>query len=163
MKDKSIAYLLWAGAFLGVAGLQRIYLGKNATGFLYLFTWGLCGIGKFIDMFMIPDMVDVVNNRLYVQQVAGLAPGGAPALLPGRHVPRNTEEFQVALVQAAGTRKGKLSVAEAVAATGRGFKDVERELNKMVVDGYIEAESDEAGNLYYKFPGLGRAEGRETA
>lgn len=156
MKDKTIAYLLWAGALVGLAGLQRIYVGKYGTGFLYLFTWGLFGIGQLVDLFAIPTMVDDANNRLMVHQMAGLAPGGAVALLPGRAVPRNTEEFQVALVQAAGMKGGKLSVAEAVRATGRGFKDVERELNKMAVDGYIEPESDEVGNLYFKFPGLGR-------
>ncbi len=156
MKDKTVAYLLWAGALLGLAGLQRIYVGKYGTGFLYLFTWGLFGVGQFIDLFTIPDMVEDANNRLIVHQMAGLERGKAVAMLPGSHIPRNTEEFQVALVQAAGSRGGKLSVAEAVAATGRGFKDVERELNKMAVDGYIEPESDDGGNLYYKFPGLGR-------
>ncbi len=156
MKDKTIAYLLWAGALLGLAGLQRIYVGKYGTGFLYLFTWGLFGIGQFIDLFTIPDMVEDANNRLIVHQMAGLAPGGARAMLPGGHVPRNTEEFQVALVQAAGSKGGKLSVAEAVAATGRGFKDVERELNKMAVDGFIEPDSDDNGNLFFRFPGLGR-------
>ncbi len=156
MKDKTIAYLLWAGALLGLAGLQRIYVGKYGTGFLYLFTWGLFGIGQFIDLFTIPDMVEDANNRLIVHQMAGLAPGGAVAMLPGGHVPRNTEEFQVALVQAAGSKGGKLSVAEAVAATGRGFKDVERELNKMAVDGFIEPDSDDNGNLFFRFPGLGR-------
>ncbi len=154
MKDKTVAYLLWAGALIGLAGLQRIYVGKYGTGFLYLFTWGLFGIGPLVDLFAIPTMVDDANNRLIVHQMAGLAPGAAVAMLPGRTVPRNTEEFQVALVQAAGTRGGKLSVAEGVIATRRSPKDVERELNKMAVDGYIEPESDDAGNLYFKFPGL---------
>ena len=152
MKDKSIAYLLWAGAFIGLAGLQRIYLGKYATGFLYLFTWGLCGVGQLIDVFAIPTMVEDANNRLIVHQMAVL--GSGPALLPARAVPRSTEELQVALVQAAGTRGGKLSVAEGVIATRRSPKDVERELNKMAVDGYIEPESDDGGNLFYRFPGL---------
>ena len=155
MKDKSIAYLLWAGALIGLAGLQRIYVGKYATGFLWLFTWGLCGIGQLVDLFTIPTMVEDANNRLIVQQLAVLGPGGGQPLLPGRAVPRNTEEFQVALVQAAGARGGKLSVSEGVIATRRSPKDVERELNKMAVDGYIEPESDDVGNLYFKFPGLG--------
>lgn len=145
MKDKTVAYLLWAGALVGLAGLQRIYLGKYVTGFLYLFTWGLCGIGQLVDLFAIPDMVEVHNNRVYVAQMTGGA----------RHyLPRTAEDLQVALVQAAGQRGGKLSVAEGVAATGRGFRDVEKELNKMAVEGYIEPDSDDGGNLYFRFPGL---------
>jgi len=154
MKDKTVAYLLWAASLLGVCGLQRIYVGKYGTGFLYLFTLGLCGIGQFVDLFTIPTMVDDANNRLLVHQMAGLLPGPGPLALPGARAPRSTEEFQVALVQAAGRNRGKLSVAEAVAATGRGFKEVERQLNQMAVNGYIEPESDDAGSLYYRFPGL---------
>jgi TM2 domain-containing membrane protein YozV len=155
MKDKTIAYLLWAACFLGVCGLQRIYLGKYGTGFLYLFTFGLMGIGQFIDLFTIPGMVEDANNRLLVHQMAGVLPAGAQAALPGRRAPRTTEEFQVALVQAAEANGGKLTVAEAVAATGRGFKDVERQLNQMAVGGYIEPDSDENGNIFFRFPGLG--------
>lgn len=154
MKDKTVAYLLWAGAVMGVAGLQRIYLGKYGTGFLYLFTWGLFGIGQFIDLFTIPGMVEDANNRLLVQQMAGVLPAGSRGMLPGRRAPRTTEEFQVALVQAAESNGGKLTVAEGVAATGRGFKEVERQLNQMAVNGYIEPDSDDTGNVYFKFPGL---------
>jgi len=154
MKDKTVAYLLWAAWLMGVAGLQRIYLGKYGTGFLYLFTWGLFGIGQIIDLFTIPSMVEDANNRVLVHQMAGVLPAGARAALPGKRVPRNTEEFQVALVQAAEASGGKLTVAEGVAATGRGFKEVERQLNQMAVSGYIEPDSDDAGNLYYRFPGL---------
>ncbi len=76
MKDKTVAYLLWAGIAMGVAGLHRIYLGKYGTGFLYLFTWGLFGIGQLIDLFTIPGMVEDANNRLAVQHMAGVLPGG---------------------------------------------------------------------------------------
>jgi hypothetical protein len=154
MKDKTVAYLLWAAAFMGVAGLQRIYLGKYGTGFLYLFTWGLFGVGQLIDLFTIPGMVEDANNRVLVHQMAGVLPAGVHAALPGRRVPRSTEEFQVALVQAAEANGGRLTVAEGVAATGRGFREVERQLNQMAVSGYIEPESDDAGNLYFRFPGL---------
>ena len=58
------------------------------------------------------------------------------------------------LVQAAESNGGKLTVAEGVAATGRGFKEVERQLNAMAVNGYIEPDSDDNGNIYFRFPGL---------
>jgi TM2 domain-containing membrane protein YozV len=157
MKDKTIAYLLWCGCFLGVCGLHRIYNGKYGTGFLWLFTLGLFGIGQLVDLFTIPGMVEDANNRLLVQAMGGAgvlaAQRGRPAL---PRQPRTTEEFQVALVQAAGAHGGRLSVAEAVSATGRGFKEVEKQLREMALAGYIEADSDDAGSVFYVFPGLAR-------
>jgi hypothetical protein len=39
--------------FIPVAGLHRFYVGKIGTGILWLFTWGLAGIGQFIDIILI--------------------------------------------------------------------------------------------------------------
>jgi len=153
MKDKTVAYLLWCACFVGVCGLHRIYNGKYGTGFLWLFTFGLAGLGQLVDLFTIPGMVEDANNRALIQAA------GSAALLGGggqnfRRLPRTTEEFQVALVQAASAHGGRLSVAEAVASTGRGFKEVERQLREMAVAGYIEADSDDSGQVFYVFPGL---------
>jgi TM2 domain-containing membrane protein YozV len=156
MKEKGIAYIMWAGMFLGVCGLQRLYAGRIGTGLLYMFTFGLCGVGQFIDLFLIPGMVEDANNRLALAGVdpRHLGPGGAAAMLPGKRAPRTTEEFQVALVQAAQQRDGRLTAAEGVSATGRGFVEVKRQLDQMAVSGYIEMDSDDEGNEYYRFPGL---------
>lgn len=50
-KSRMLALLLCA--FIGVAGIHRFYVGKVATGLLYLFTGGLFGIGWLIDMILI--------------------------------------------------------------------------------------------------------------
>lgn len=157
MKDKSIAYMLWAACFVGVCGLQRLYCGKIGTGLLYLFTFGLVGVGQFIDLFTIPSMVEDANNRLLVGRFhAGqLGAGSGLLALPSKRLPRSSEEFQVALVQAAELNGGKLTIAEAVGATGRGFKDVKKQLDEMAVNGFIELDSDEGGQVFYRFPGLG--------
>jgi TM2 domain-containing membrane protein YozV len=160
MKDKTPAYLLWCGWMIGLAGLHRIYLGRYGTGFLYLFTWGLFGFGQLFDLFQIGRMVEDENNRLFISQMGGaeaLAAGAGPRALLGKRTPRSTEELQVSLAQAAEQHRGRLTVAEAVAATGRSFKDVERELNRMVVDGYIQVDNDEvSGVLVYQFGGAGQ-------
>ncbi|MBN1507487.1 MAG: protein kinase [Sedimentisphaerales bacterium] len=39
--------------FLPFAGLHRFYVGKIGTGILWLFTWGLVGIGQLIDIILI--------------------------------------------------------------------------------------------------------------
>lgn len=155
MKDKTPAYLLWCACFAGMCGLHRIYLGRYGTGFLYLFTFGLFGIGQFIDLFQIGRMVEDENNRLLIREMGGaqaLAAGAGPRAFIGKRTPRSTEELQVSLAQAAEAHNGRLTVAEAVASTGRSFKDVERELNRMVVEGYIQVENDEqSGVLVYAF------------
>lgn len=57
-RDPGIAYLLWLPCLFGVAGLHRFYVGRWASGLLWLFTFGLCGIGQVVDLVFIPRMVD---------------------------------------------------------------------------------------------------------
>ena len=57
-----VAYLLWACTLLGIAGLNRFYTGHWRSGLLYLFTLGICGVGSFFDLFLIPDQVRSFNK-----------------------------------------------------------------------------------------------------
>lgn len=61
MKDTGTAYLLLI--FFGGWGVHRFYLNSPGMGVLYLFTCGLCGIGFFLDLFLIPGMVDDINRK----------------------------------------------------------------------------------------------------
>lgn len=70
MKSKGLAYLFWCGCFLGLFGLHRFYTGRVGTGLLWLFTFGLLGVGQFFDLFFIPGQVDSYNYRW------GYFPGG---------------------------------------------------------------------------------------
>jgi TM2 domain-containing membrane protein YozV len=156
VKEKGTAYILWALGAIGLCGMHRLYAGKIGTGLLYFFTFGLVGIGQLIDVFFIPRIVEDANNRLALEGVDPymLGRGGAVAALGARRIPRTTEEFQVALVQAAEKNQGKLTVPEAVKETGRGFTEVKRQLDQMAVNGFIELDSDDEGNPFYHFPGL---------
>jgi TM2 domain-containing membrane protein YozV len=59
-----MAYLLWLLCLIGFCGIHRFYLGKPLTGLLWLFTGGLLFIGQFIDLLLIPGMVQQANRKL---------------------------------------------------------------------------------------------------
>ena len=51
--DKNWLATLLLCLFLGGIGVHRFYVGKVGTGILYIFTFGLFGIGVLIDFIMI--------------------------------------------------------------------------------------------------------------
>lgn len=53
-----VAYVLLMLGWFGFCGLHRIYLGRWVSGLLWMFTFGLLGIGQVIDLFFIPRMAD---------------------------------------------------------------------------------------------------------
>lgn len=55
----NIAWLLLA--FLGVFGIHRMYLGKWLSGLLYLFTFGLFGLGVLFDLWTLNSQVSERN------------------------------------------------------------------------------------------------------
>lgn len=159
-----IAYILWALCFFGASGVHRLYMGKIGTGLLWLFTFGLCYLGNFIDLFLIPSMVEDSNfrYRLKLGFVASgnLSPTSQPAVSqrqvstkpPGKLTP---EQLRIELVRAAAKTSGRLSVTQAVLATGADFKVVEDTLQAMLQSGYISIDNDpDTGVVVYTFPEL---------
>ena len=65
MRSVGIAYGLWALCVLGVAGIHRFYAGRYISGVIWLFTWGLLGIGLLVDLFLIPGMIEKKNRELW--------------------------------------------------------------------------------------------------
>jgi TM2 domain-containing membrane protein YozV len=59
--SKTIGYLLW---IFGFTGAHRFYYGRQITGVIWFFTFGLLGIGWLIDLFLIPGM-DRAAERKY--------------------------------------------------------------------------------------------------
>ena len=51
--SKVVGYLLW---IFGFTGSHRFYFGKPISGAIWFFTFGLCGVGWLIDLFLIPSM-----------------------------------------------------------------------------------------------------------
>ena len=62
-KSSGTALLLWALCFFGAAGIHRFYTRRYVTGVIWLLTFGLLGIGQFIDLFLIDGMVRDANRE----------------------------------------------------------------------------------------------------
>lgn len=72
MKSTGVAYLLWLPSLFFVCGLQRFYVGKPVTGLIWLFTFGLLGVGQLLDLVLIPGMVESANLNLAVYGRGGI-------------------------------------------------------------------------------------------
>lgn len=72
-KSLALGYALWALGLVGLCGVQRLYLGQTAPGLLYLFTFGLCGVGQLLDLILLPDATKQANLRLNLAESASRA------------------------------------------------------------------------------------------
>ncbi len=63
MKSTGVSYILWLLCIIGFCGIHRFYNGKILSGLLWLFTFGLFGIGQLIDLILIPGMVEHANLK----------------------------------------------------------------------------------------------------
>ena len=59
--DYSIAWLLLT--FTGLLGIHRMYLGKWISGFIYLVTLGLFGLGYIYDLWTLNEQISEINGN----------------------------------------------------------------------------------------------------
>jgi TM2 domain-containing membrane protein YozV len=161
MNSKGTSYLLWLSIFIGFGGIHRLYNGKMFTGLLWLFTGGLFGFGQFIDLFLIPDMVDSHNLDRARRLGTSLYDPNLPAIsrvvepMDRRSPQQRQEQLRIALLKAAQKRGSKISVTQAVADTGADFAEVETLLLEMSKKGYASISNDpKSGAVLYTFPEL---------
>ncbi len=141
---EGIAFGLWAGWLFGFAGLHRLYLGKYGTGFLWLFTWGLFGIGQIYDLITLRRQVEEANLLEEARELRRERRAGRPQPTP-----------QQRLLSAAMQEGGKLTVTQAAMVTGYTFEETERLLREMVASGYVDVGNEpESGVVVYYFPEL---------
>lgn len=147
-RSTSTAFLLWLACALGLCGIHRFYLGKPITGLLYLFTFGLLGVGQVVDIIRLRKMVRESNAG--VRLVRAAPPRRLLAAAP------TSDASRAALLRAAAHFGGGLTLAQAVAATGLGEKEAEKLLDQMVVDDKADIGNDpKTGAVQYTFSDLG--------
>jgi TM2 domain-containing membrane protein YozV len=153
----TVSYLLWLLGFVGFFGAHRLYNGKIGSGLLWVCTLGLFGFGQFVDLFLVPDMAK--EQQLKLMARSGINPYGIPSsptsVAAETVKPPTQDELMVKLALAAQQHGGKLSVTQAVLATGLGFSDVETLLKEMMRKGYVSIDNDHAtGIVIYCFDEL---------
>lgn len=148
--SEGVGYALWCLFLFGLAGVHRIYLGKYGTGILWLLTFGLFGIGQFIDLFRMRPLVREANVR------DGFLPHPRLATRLPRPEPRAPERSPMQrLLDAAIEHDGVLTVTQGVAATGMSFSEVEGHLRDMVAEGYVDVDNHpDTGVVIYRFTEL---------
>lgn len=162
--SKGMAFALWLSCLFGLCGIHRFYLGRPGTGLLYLFTFGLFGVGQLVDLLRLPGMVAEENTK--VAALRALAEKRALGAMehrrllpPGPATPAITddaqEQFRMKLLEAAAKRGGKLTVTHGVLATGKAFREVEEALDAMTTSGYVTVDNDpKTGVVVYVFDQL---------
>ena len=145
---KTASYLFWLGILFGIGGLHRLYNGKIGSGLLYLCTWGLFGIGQFVDLMLIPDMAESRQRQL-----TGDRPSAFDLQPVTTEVTKDT--LQIKLLRLAKLHGGQITVTQAVMETGQTFETVEDHLKTMVKSGYADVTNRSgSGVVVYEFPEL---------
>ncbi|MBD1804024.1 NINE protein [Microcoleus sp. FACHB-SPT15] len=162
MRNTGIAYLLWCTGFFGLAGIHRLYSGKYVTGVIWLFTLGLCGVGQFIDLFLIPGMVEnknlkyqllhaTHNNASVSQQVViNVGEQVTSATSQAKAIAEKKSDLQT-ILQLAKDNYGNVSLVDCVLATEKPVEQVRKTLESLCVDGLLEIDNhQETGAIIYR-------------
>ena len=59
--DYTVAWVLLT--FLGIFGIHRMYMGKWISGFLYLLTAGIFGLGVLYDFLTLNEQINLINSQ----------------------------------------------------------------------------------------------------
>lgn len=80
-KDETTVLLVTLLAFVGIAGVNRFYLGQVGMGIAYLFTAGFCLIGTIVDIFNYKSLTNGYNEKQALD-ASMVIQGAFPAELP---------------------------------------------------------------------------------
>ena len=161
MYSSFIAYLLFFLSGFGVLGLHRHYLGKHATGFLWLFTGGLASFGLFYDLFTIPSQVKEANIRKAIfeesilRNIERRKSGNATwrNVNDGEaNIIREKESVERVILKLAKTNKGILTASELALSANITIEEAKAGLDALVNKGIAELGVRQSGPIVYTIP-----------
>jgi predicted transcriptional regulator len=145
------AYLLWLPSLIGVAGLQRFYLGKIGTGLLFLFTGGIFGIGTIYDLLTLPRQVEETRLRKKYRWALGFVDDTAG----GNRLPRTEEKresIEHVILRVAKKNHGIAAPAEVALEADISADNAKNYLEKLVEKGHADMRVRSSGRIAYVFP-----------
>ncbi|MBW4445886.1 MAG: NINE protein [Spirirestis rafaelensis WJT71-NPBG6] len=163
MRNTGAAYLLWFTVIFGFAGIHRFYTGKYFSGVVWLFTFGLFGIGQLIDLALIPGMVEDKNLKYKMlygspnqnnisntqQVVINVADHIAPKVSENKSITAKSD-IQI-ILQLAKDNGGDISVTDCVIATGKPIPEIKKTLESLCAEGLLEIGNHQStGAITYK-------------
>ena len=163
MYSTLIAYILFFISGFGALGFHRFYLGKIGTGFLWMFTGGLIGLGSLFDLITLPGQVREanirqaifdetirrnVNNRQFGRRHWRTVNDGEAFIV------REKEPVERAILRLAKKNKGILTASELALAADITIDEAKRDLDAMVNKGFAELRVRQSGTLVYTIPEL---------
>ena len=78
-RSVGLAYLLWLPCIFWICGLHRFYTGRWISGLVWLFTFGLCGIGGMAPNRM-PDLASLGFRAMWGGMIASCMTGAVAGL-----------------------------------------------------------------------------------
>jgi TM2 domain-containing membrane protein YozV len=134
-----IAYLLWLIGGLGTLGIHRFYLGKPATGVLWIFTGGLGFVGALYDAATLSRQVAEANLRDGFDR-------GIPVIIQ-----REKEPLERAVLRVAERNQGRVTPVQVAAASDWTIDEVSGRLEAMAKKGLCEMRVSKGGTVVYRF------------
>ncbi len=144
-RSVALSYLLWCTCLVGLCGLQRFYNRKPLSGTLWLFSFGLCGIGQLLDLVLVPDMVRQANQSLLLEEA--LAESDTASYPP-------IERQLLQLARRAGKAGFTLNDAllELQLPAQANSSVVSAEVERLLLNHLLDVGNDERGRVVYREP-----------
>ncbi len=147
----SIAYFLWFISGFGALGFHRFYLGKIGTGFLWLLTGGLGGVGCIYDLVTLPSQVREANITAAAKDALGYDLYGDQDIGFVARVRREDSPERV-ILRLAKANNGMVTAGEVAIEANIPIEEAQRQLDSLAKKNIAQVRVRSSGVLVYFFP-----------